>query len=165
MFSYFSGKHFLFLPVVLRIFLNNSLTFKFHDQQIKHITISLFRGVQSFSSDGLTCVVFIFVSCGFCFSIVLDYQCVSNLSCGTIWLTGVDLNKNYNNQVLRKTIRVFKEFEEVTSGMNGLWIGKCAWIAYLTVRKRTVFLVTMTSRFISLLSRNYLLTKRVSSRK
>ena len=121
----FSGKHFLSLPVVLRIFLNYSLTFKFHDRQIKHNTISMFRGVPSFSSDaigkqkrnenkkphktkrkqkphnrnpirwGFYCVVSIFVSCSFRFSIVLDHQCVSGFSCGTICLTGVNREKNY----------------------------------------------------------------------
>ena len=46
-------------------------------------------------------------------------------------------------QVLTKTIRVFKEFEEVTSGMNGLCIEHAhKW----HIRNRFVFLMTMTSR-------------------
>ena len=67
--------------------------------------------------------------------------------------------KRIQNQVPRKTIRVFHQFE-VTSAMNRLRIGECAWLAHPIVGKRIVFLMTMTSRS-SPLSRTYLLAKQV----
>ena len=57
-------------------------------------------------------------------------------------MAGVLTVKRIIYQVLRKTMRVFQEFEEVTSGLNGLCIAHAhEW----RIRKRLVFLMIMTT--------------------